>query len=124
MLTFIVPQIGVPRIMWLYHYFAVLPFSMMVLTWALKCIAEKTKQDYHLYIFLAAVLTVFVYFYPVYSGMPISKEYKDKTQWMNKIFPSEEKNPGTLTDWIYKQGNTKDKDGNDKDQWRGYLWYY
>ena len=74
--------VGIERIMFLYHYFPVLPFVMLTIVAFIKWICEKTKTDIAIYIFAAIIVIVFIKFYPIYSGFPTSPEYIKELQWL------------------------------------------
>ncbi len=74
--------VGIERIMFLYHYFPVLPFVMLTIVAFIKWICEKTKTDIAIYIFAAIIVIVFIQFYPIYSGFPTSQEYIKELQWL------------------------------------------
>lgn len=77
-----ISYVGVPRIMFLYHYFPVLPFVMLTIVAFVKWICDKTKSDMFIYIFVAIIVIVFIKFYPIYSGFPTSAEYIKELQWL------------------------------------------
>lgn len=74
--------VGVPRIMFLYHYFPILPFVMLTIVAFMKWICEKVKNDYLIYVFVAVIVIVFMMFYPIYSGFPTSVKYIKDLQWL------------------------------------------
>lgn len=81
-LIMISAYIGVPRIMFLYHYFPILPFVMLTIVAFFKLICEKIKNDYLIYLFVAVIFIVFIMFYPVYSGFPTSIKYLQDLKWL------------------------------------------
>ena len=74
--------VGISRIMFLYHYFPILPFVMLTIVAFAKWICDKTKSDVFIYIFVAVIVIVFIRFYPIYSGFPTSAEYIKELQWL------------------------------------------
>lgn len=80
--SMMISYVGIERIMFLYHYFPVLPFVMLSIVAFIKLICEKVKNDLFIYIFVAIILIVFIYFYPIYSGFPTSYEYIKELQWL------------------------------------------
>jgi dolichyl-phosphate-mannose--protein O-mannosyl transferase len=74
--------VGIPRIMFLYHYFPILPFVMLIIVSFIKAITGTIKSNAIIYIYIAIVICAFEYFYPIYSGIPISKEYVEGTKWL------------------------------------------
>lgn len=74
--------VGIDRIMFLYHYFPVLPFVMLTIVAFIKWIGDITKHDFLIYIFVAVIIIVFIQFYPIYSGFPTSYKYLKDLQWL------------------------------------------
>ena len=74
--------VGIDRIMFLYHYFPVLPFVMLTIVAFIKWIGDITKHDFLIYIFVAVIIIVFIQFYPIYSGFPTSAKYLKELQWL------------------------------------------
>lgn len=74
--------VGIDRIMFLYHYFPVLPFVMLTIVTFIKWIGDITKHDFLIYIFVAVIIIVFIQFYPIYSGFPTSAKYLKELQWL------------------------------------------
>lgn len=73
--------IFIGRIMFIYHYFITLPFVLLTIVFALKKIEEKWKTPVIPIVVLAIFLVGFIYFFPVYSGKTVSKEYIEQTKW-------------------------------------------
>ncbi len=74
-LVMFAPNILIDRVMFLYHYFPVLPFVMLAIVLMFKDIVEKYKKDYFILIYLLVVLMVFIVYYPAISGMFMNKNY-------------------------------------------------
>lgn len=81
-ISMIASYVGIDRIMFLYHYFPILPFVMLTIVAFMKWLCEKTKIDIFIYIFVAVIIIVFIKFYPIYSGFPTSAEYIKDLQWL------------------------------------------
>ena len=72
------------RIMFIYHYFITLPFMMLTIPFAVSKLAEWKPQIDHIMPVLTLIfLGTFIYFYPIYSGKPVSIEYVKKTEWFD-----------------------------------------
>ncbi|KAA8997131.1 phospholipid carrier-dependent glycosyltransferase [Paenibacillus spiritus] len=75
-----IPWMLVPRQTFLYHYFAMVPFLILALVYMLKLadgrLAPK-RANALLGIYAAAAAVLFVMFYPVLSGMQVTKDYVD-----------------------------------------------
>ena len=83
------PWVLVPRSMYIYHYFASVPFIILATAWAVgklgKDDARKTLWMIGIYLVLAAVF--FVMFYPYASGMLTSTRWLDAMKWFpGKVF--------------------------------------
>lgn len=77
------PYIFIGRVMFLYHYFPVLPFLMLLIVATLKYLEEKTKVVYIVPIYLSLIVAFFIIYYPVISGLPVSKHYIDTLKLFN-----------------------------------------
>lgn len=82
------PWIGVKRVAFIYHFFSTTPFLILSIVYVLKYLNEKySKARYFIYGYLILALLLFIMFYPVLSGMEISKNYVEsylrwfKTTW-------------------------------------------
>jgi dolichyl-phosphate-mannose-protein mannosyltransferase len=72
------PWIGVPRLTFIYHFFASVPFVILCITYVIKHWREHAGLTPRaVYVYLGAVLLLFVMFYPVLSGAAVSKAYVD-----------------------------------------------
>jgi len=70
------PWVGVPRLTFIYHFFASVPFLIFCITYVIKIGLEQdafTKKA--VYTYLGAALLLFLMFYPVLSGMEVSRSY-------------------------------------------------
>ena len=76
-----VPWILVTRCTFLYHYFPSTPFLIAMVCLALSSLQKvMSKKAFYILlgIYLATTIGLFVMFYPVISGMPVSGEYVTK----------------------------------------------
>ena len=71
-----VPYMLVPRIMYLYHYFPVVPLMILALVGLIKTLDEASKKPIYLWYGIIAVL-VFAFCYPIYSGFLIPEKYAE-----------------------------------------------
>ena len=76
------PYTMIGRCMFLYHYFPVLPFVMLALVYFLKEMTEKTKQKWIIPIYLGIVILIFLYFFPVVSGIPMKESAIQNRMWL------------------------------------------
>ncbi|WP_282937203.1 glycosyltransferase family 39 protein [Paenibacillus sp. RC67] len=80
-----IPWMFVPRMTFIYHYFGMVPFSILAITYYYKQIKESDKGKIGwLYTYLAAAAICFVLFYPVLSGLVVDRSYAEH---MLKWFP-------------------------------------
>jgi dolichyl-phosphate-mannose-protein mannosyltransferase len=82
------PWLLVPRITFIYHYFATLPFVMLSIVYMIAYFYKKySKAKYFVYFYLSVVLLLFVMFYPVISGMVVDKAYvANFLKWFNSWY--------------------------------------
>lgn len=78
-LTQYLPWVMVPRSMFIYHYFASVPFFIMAIVLFISRWEHKMPQNRKwAHVLLIAVLALFILYYPVLSGLPIPS-------WWGKI---------------------------------------
>lgn len=79
------PWMLVPRCTFSYHYFPSVPFVALMVGYSLYCfIGENKKKRYLAYAYCAAAVALFLLFYPVLSGQPVSASYvTDGLKWMS-----------------------------------------
>lgn len=80
----LLPWVLVSRAVFLYHYFACVPFIILVFTMLLmRCEAHYPRAVHRLRFLLpAAALLLFCFFYPVLAGVPIPYAWADALKWM------------------------------------------
>ncbi len=80
------PWVLVPRSMYIYHYFASVPFIILATAWCLGWIGKRKPTLMYILMgaYLALALAFFIMFYPYASGMLTSVEWLDAMKW----FPS------------------------------------
>ncbi|MDR6554545.1 glycosyltransferase family 39 protein [Paenibacillus qinlingensis] len=78
------PWMLVPRLTFIYHYFAMVPFLVLILTYYIKDYLEQGSLHKRrwVYGYLAAVFVLFALFYPILSGMIIPSKYSFFLRWM------------------------------------------
>jgi dolichyl-phosphate-mannose-protein mannosyltransferase len=80
----------IPRILFIYHFLANVPFTILAVTFWLHQPFEQrwtaSRSGFLLRIlvlaFLGAVAALFFIFYPVLSGYPVSYVYKEQLRWL------------------------------------------
>ncbi len=71
-----VPWIFISRACFIYHYFASVPFLILALVYALKCLCLYHKSGKYITLYLLIFCGIlFFAFYPVLSGMPCPRSY-------------------------------------------------
>ncbi|TVX95488.1 phospholipid carrier-dependent glycosyltransferase [Cohnella terricola] len=78
-LSFYVPWMIAPRsITFLYHYFPMVPLIILSIVWMLRWLEERSYEGRRITLaFTVAAAALFIWFYPIYTGVTISRE------WMN-----------------------------------------
>jgi dolichyl-phosphate-mannose-protein mannosyltransferase len=79
-----IPWMLVPRTTFLYHYFSMVPFFILAITFFYKQIKEKNPDKSKLlYSYLALTAVVFVMFYPILSGLTVDRTYAEHAlKWL------------------------------------------
>lgn len=78
------PYSIIGRVMFLYHYFPVVPVLTLSIVLMFKDLVEKTKMNIILPIYLVLALTFFIIYYPVISGTAVDNNYIERL----KLFDS------------------------------------
>lgn len=70
------PWVGVSRLTFIYHFFASVPFVILLIVYIMKEGEDRGRlRRSHAYGYLGVVLLLFVLFYPILSGMTVDKTY-------------------------------------------------
>lgn len=83
------PWVLVPRSMYMYHYFASVPFIILATAWWIGRTGKKNPKitTVLIVIYLVAALAFFIMFYPYASGALTSTEWLDAMKWFpSKVF--------------------------------------
>ena len=80
-----VPWMLVPRSMFIYHYFASVPFIIIATMMANEWLKQKNWKwrKPALAALMIAALVLFVAFYPLMSGTPVARSYAMYLRWFN-----------------------------------------
>jgi dolichyl-phosphate-mannose--protein O-mannosyl transferase len=81
-LSLYLPYAFIPRIMFLYHYFPIVPFMILALVKLIQDVTETTQKPYIVKGCKMAAVASFIFFYPIYSGMRIPIDYAVLTRWL------------------------------------------
>jgi dolichyl-phosphate-mannose-protein mannosyltransferase len=77
------PWVLIPRIAFIYHFFSIVPFAILAIVYVIKNIEEKyPKARYMVYVYLTVVALLFIWFYPVLSGMEVDSSYIANLRWL------------------------------------------
>ena len=74
----LLPFIGIGRVMFLYHYFPALVFSILILAW----LFNQQKNLKWVYAFTVLVIISFVYFSPLSYGLSLSNSSYEQHNWL------------------------------------------
>ena len=77
----LVPWIPISRVLFIYHYYPALLFGILIIGYTISCIWNSYTSAL-IIIYLIAVLLAFVYFYPAFSGHPVSSECLTRLKWL------------------------------------------
>ncbi|MCX7745704.1 MAG: glycosyltransferase family 39 protein [Clostridia bacterium] len=94
------PWFGITRCIFIYHFFSSVPFMMLCIVYVIKFLIEdfpKVMQNmtlsksagettalavrYGVYVYLAIVALLFIWFYPALSGMTVDSDYIASLRW-------------------------------------------
>ena len=80
-----VPWMLVPRSMFIYHYFASVPFIILATVLAYRWMDKKGYEWRKplMYGIMAAAVLLFIAFYPLMSGTPVLRSYANYLRWFN-----------------------------------------
>ncbi|MCW4009326.1 MAG: glycosyltransferase family 39 protein [Candidatus Bathyarchaeota archaeon] len=79
-----IPYVFITRATFIYHFYESVPLLCLAAAYFINKYWNTRKGKIAAVVFFAAVVVLFVAFYPVISGMPVSAEYIHKLKW----FPS------------------------------------
>jgi dolichyl-phosphate-mannose-protein mannosyltransferase len=78
-----IPWLFITRATFIYHYFASIPFIILLTVYCVRRIERRfPKVQWLTYAFMAVVIVLFALFYPIISGVPAQKTYfSDVLRW-------------------------------------------
>lgn len=79
------PWVLVPRSMYMYHYFASVPFIILATAWVLSLIKNRKRLRILMAIYLVMALGFFILYYPYASGMLTSTQWLDAGKWLPRL---------------------------------------
>ena len=78
----LVPWIPVARTTYIYHYFPCVPFTVLMIGYAIKTFYDNVKNKKAVvavsFVYAAVAIGLFILFYPVLAGKPIELEYAQR----------------------------------------------
>ncbi len=77
------PYAFIGRVMFLYHYFPVIPFLMLSIVALIKWLSEKLKTVWVAVLYISVVIILFGWLYPVVSGRTMPETYIDSLRWFD-----------------------------------------
>lgn len=80
-LTTYLPYMFIPRIMFIYHYFPVIPFMILTIVGTIRDLEKTTGHRWYKSYSIIALI-VFLFFYPIYSGFVVPEWYAQLTEWL------------------------------------------
>ncbi len=82
-LSELLPWVFITRETYIYHYFATVPFLILIIALACKYIWDKTKHGkYFILLYMLVVAAAFFMFYPVITGVPTARGYVEGLRWL------------------------------------------
>jgi len=86
---FWVPWSFSPRIMFLYHYLPSVPFLVIIISYILDKMLNSNNSVLKniVVIYLSLVLSLFIFFFPYWTGIPVVNEMVDKFRWLKTWGP-------------------------------------
>ena len=79
------PWVLVPRSTFIYHYFASVPFIIMATAFLMGRLEKRSRRAFAVCagILVCLALILFIMFYPLESGMPVSRNYAQYLRWFD-----------------------------------------
>lgn len=78
-----IPWFGVSRCTFIYHYLPCILFGMFMIGYCIKDLLDwKPALKKYVRIYLIAMIIMFFIFYPISSGLPISREWGMHLRWL------------------------------------------
>lgn len=74
-ITQLLPWTQISRAAFIYHFFPILPFVMLGIVFAIKCLIDLGMSQNRVYVYLAIVLINFILFYPMVSALLVPEYY-------------------------------------------------
>lgn len=84
-LSVYLPWVLIPRLMFIYHYFASVPFIILATAQGLRCLERHKARIAHILTVLLCVVSIllFIGFYPLASGIEVPRAWCDMMNWFD-----------------------------------------
>lgn len=83
-LSQIVPWMIIKREVYIYHYFATLPFIILAIVYVLRYLEENFKWGKKaVYAYIGIVVLAFILFYPMITGIVVPEWYSNIFRWLD-----------------------------------------
>lgn len=77
-----VPWMFITRVVFIYHYFSIVPFLILAIVYIIKKFVDKYPEGKFItYVYLGLVFALFVLYYPGLSGLEVPVEYMGYLKW-------------------------------------------
>ena len=80
------PWMLVPRSMYIYHYFASVPFIILSTAWLVQKINKPVWRWAAMLLYLIGALVFFVMFFPYASGVMTNTAWLDAMKWFSRLY--------------------------------------
>lgn len=80
------PWMLVPRSMYIYHYFASVPFVILSTAWFIGMISNKRIRNLVIVVYLLGAIVFFVMFFPYASGVMTNVRWLDAMKWFSRLY--------------------------------------
>ena len=77
------PWIAITRLAFIYHYFPATIFGVLAIGYVINHLSENEKLKKHIWLYPVVVFAMFVIFFPVISGLPVSANYADALELLD-----------------------------------------
>lgn len=85
-ITTILPWTLVERSTYIYHFYPTLLFTILLITYVISIIEKNKKLKWVGITFVILVITSFIFFFPVISGLSFGKDYSELMQMFSEWF--------------------------------------
>jgi dolichyl-phosphate-mannose--protein O-mannosyl transferase len=80
------PYVFISRLTYIYHFYLAMPFLCLASAYLINRYWHTKAGKIVTVVFFASVVIMFIVFYPVISGMPVSTSWIYKLKWLSGWF--------------------------------------